>query len=246
MKNLYITNMRKLVKSKLYIAGLIIAVVVTFLFTNNGLNLGGIFDRMTMTERMFFIGAAIVAFFTIYTPLFICEEYTEGSLKNKLIAGFTQKQIYGAGLLTQLSAAGVMWLLYFFSGLLGGGRPDVQRVLEMIIFLLAIIGYVTVIYSLSFRMEKPIRSTIIAFLLLNVNFNMITFGNLMIMISKGVALKIAAVIYNISVLGQWFVHTGLSDEEANPGSVIQIIISVVIFALALLFGTSKINKRDLK
>jgi hypothetical protein len=95
-------------------------------------------------------------------------------------------------------------------------------------------------------MEKPIRSTIIAFLLLNVNFNMITFGNLMIMISKGVALKIAAVIYNISVLGQWFVHTGLSDEEANPGSIIQIIISICIIALAFIFGTSNINKRDLK
>ena len=238
--------MRKLIKSKLYIAGLIIAIVVTFLFTNNGLNLGGVFERMTMTGRMFFISAAIVAFFTIYTPLFICEEYTEGSIKNKLIAGFTQKQIYGAGLLTQLSAAGIMWVLHFISGLFGGGRPNAEWFLEMLIFLLAIIGYVTVIYSLSFRLEKPIRSTIISFLLLNVNFNMITFGNLLIMISKGVALKIAAVIYNTSVLGQWFVHTGLSDEEANPGSVTQIIISVVIIALALLLGTSKINKRDLK
>ena len=245
MKNIYITNMRKLIMSKLYIAGLIIAVVVTYLFTNSGLRLGGIIDNMTPTGRMFFISAAIVAFFTIYTPLFVCEEYTEGSIKNKLIAGFTQKQIFGAGILTQISAAAVMWVLHIVSGIMGGARPDGQCCVEMLIVFLAMIGYVAVIYTLSFRMAKPIRSTIFSFLLLNVCFNMVTFGNLLIMISEGIALKIAAVVYNIGVLGQWFVYSGMADDSANPGAVVQVIISVCIIVLSVLVGISRLDKRDI-
>lgn len=246
MKNLYITNMRKLIMSKFYIAGLMIAVIVTFLFTNNALGLTGIIGEMSTTGRTFFISVAIVAFFTIYTPLFVCEEYTEGSVKNKLIAGFTQKQIYGAGILTQISATFIMWLLHIISGIIGGARPDGKCWLEMLIVLLAMIGYVTVIYTLSFRLVKPIRSTIISFLILNVCFNMVTFGNLIIMISKGIALKIAAVVYNMGALGQWFVRSGLAEPDANPGATVQVIISVCIIALSVLLGISKLNKRDIK
>ena len=246
MKNLYITNMRKLVMSRLYIVGLMIAVAVTYIFTKNGFGLGGIFGDMTTTGRMFFISVAIVAYFTIYTPLFVCEEYTEGSIKNKLIAGFTQKQIFGAGILTQISAASGMWLLHIISGLIGGARPNGHCWMEMLIVLLAMISYVSVIYTLSFRMAKPIRSTIFSFLLLNVCFNMVTFGNLLIMISKGIALKIAAVVYNIGVLGQWFVHSGMADESADPGAVTQVIISVCIIVLSVLIGIAKLGKRDIK
>ncbi len=246
MKNLYITNMRKLVMSRLYIVGLMIAVAVTYIFTKNGFGLGGIFGDMTTTGRMFFISVAIVAYFTIYTPLFVCEEYTEGSIKNKLIAGFTQKQVFGAGILTQISAAAVMWVLHIVSGIMGGARPDGQCCVEMLIVFLAMIGYVAVIYTLSFRLAKPIRSTIFSFLLLNVCFNMVTFGNLLIMISEGIALKIAAVVYNIGVLGQWFVYSGMADDAANPGAAVQVIISVCIIVLSVLIGISKLSKRDIK
>ena len=245
MKNLYITNMRKLVKSKFYIAGLIIALVATFLFVADMLGFGGIFDSMTKAERMHFIGAAIVAFFTIYTPLFVCEEYTEGSIKNKIISGFTQKKIFLGGLLTQISALFIMWLVYIVSGIAAGARPGGNQIGSSIITLIAMFAYVTLIYSISFRLSKPIRSTILSFIILNVSFNMITFGNLMIMVFKGAALKIASVIYNICVLGQWFVYTGLGDPEANPGAVIQLLISIMIVTISVLAGLSKINTRDL-
>ena len=246
MKNIYKANMRKLMKSKFYIAGLIIAIVVTFMFTGDMMGFGGIFDEMGAAGRMHFIGAAIIAFFTIYTPLFVCEEYTEGSIKNKLIAGFTQKEIFGAGILVQISAMFIMWLTYIVAGFIGGARPEGHGIGIYLITLVAMTGYVALVYSVSFRLSKPVRSAIVSFIILNVCFNMVTFGNLLIMISEGTALKIAAVIYNISALGQWFVYTGLADDAANPGAVLQIFVSLVIVILSVLFGISKINTRDLK
>jgi hypothetical protein len=246
MKNIYKTNMRKLMKSKFYIAGLMIAVAVTFMFTGDMMGFGGIFDDMGATGRMHFIGAAIIAFFTIYTPLFVCEEYTEGSIKNKLIAGFTQKEIFGAGIMTQLSAMFIMWLVYLVAGFIGGARPSGHGIGVYVITLVAMTGYVALVYSVSFRLSKPVRSAIVSFIILNVCFNMVTFGNLLIMICEGTALKIAAVIYNISALGQWFVYTGLADDAANPGAVLQILVSLVIVILSVLFGISKLNTRDLK
>ena len=246
MKGLYKTNMRKLMKSKFYILGLIIAMVATFAFTKNMMNFTGIFESMGDTGRMHFISAAIVAFFTIYTPLFVCEEYSEGSIKNKIISGFTQKQIFIAGLLAQLSAVLIMWVIFFISGLAGGGRMTGYWMGSLLITLLAILGYTTLIYAIAFRLEKPIRSTIVAFVLLNLNFNMITFGNLLIMISKGVVLKIAAIVYNISVLGQWFVLTGLAEDTANPGPLCQILTAVIVLVVSIAYGTIKLNKRDLK
>lgn len=246
MKNIYKTNMRKLIKSKLYIAGLLIAVIVTLMFTGDMMGFGGIFDMMGPAGRMHFIGAAIIAFFTIYTPLFVCEEYSEGSIKNKLIAGFTQKEIFGAGLLTQLSALVVMWFVYIIAGLIGGARPEGHGIGIYLITLVAMTGYVALVYSVSFRLSKPVRSAIVSFIILNVCFNMVTFGNLLIAFSEGMTLKIAAIIYNISALGQWFVYTGLADDAANPGAVLQIFVSLVIVILSVLFGISKINTRDLK
>ena len=72
MKSLYITNMRRLGKSILYILGLLIAFGVTFAFTNESVGLGKLIVGIPIVERPLFISIAIIAFFTIYTPLVVC------------------------------------------------------------------------------------------------------------------------------------------------------------------------------
>ena len=227
MINIYKANMRKLFKSKLYLIGLIIAVVVTHQFTDNLMGFGGVFNGMTLVGRMHFVSAAIVGFFTIYTPLFVCEEYSEGSIKNKFISGFTQKEMFGGGMMTQLSAAFIMWV-------------------DIITDFIAILGYVAVVYALSFRITKIVASAIISFVVMNVAFNTITFGNMFLMITKGVLYKIVTIVYNISCLGQWFVHTGLMGDDANPGAPVQIFLSVCIIVSSIILGMTKLDKRDLK
>lgn len=246
MINIYKANMRKLFKSKLYLIGLIIAVVVTHQFTGNLMGFGGVFNEMTPAGRMHFVSAAIVGFFTIYTPLFVCEEYSEGSIKNKFISGFTQKEMFGGGMMTQLSAAFIMWVLHILAGVVAGARPSGAWWVDIITDFIAMLGYVAVVYALSFRITKIVASAIISFVVMNVAFNTITFGNMFLMITKGVLYKIVTIAYNVSCLGQWFVHTGLMGDEANPGAPVQIILSVCIIVSSNILGMTKLDKRDLK
>ena len=245
MKSLYITNMRRIGKSIFFIIGLILAFVCTFVFTNETIGLGSHTGRMSMIGRTFFISIAIIAFFTIYASLVTCFEYSDGVFRNKIISGYSQKQIYFSGLFAQLSGVGIMWLVNIISGIIAGARPTASDFVSFIVMLIGIVSYTTVIYSVSFRIRKPVVSVIVAYLLINVCFNMILFGNYMIMITKGVVNKVVILIYNINVMGQWFTRADMYAEDSNPGTIIQILLSLAVMILAVFVSTIKINKRDL-
>jgi len=245
MKSLYIANMRRLGKSVFYIIGLIIAFVATFIFTNETIGLGSHTSRMTAAGRTFFISVAIIAFFTIYSSLTICFEYTDGVFRNKLISGYSQKEIYFSGLFTQLSGVGIMWLVNILSGIIAGARPTAPKFISFIVMLIGFMSYATVIYSVSFRIRKPIISVIVSYLMINVCFNMILFGNYMLMITKGMAHKVVMILYNINVMGQWFTRADLYAESSNPGTIIQILLSLAVMITVIFLSTLKIDKRDI-
>lgn len=246
MKSLYLANFRRLSKSVFYILGLLIAFAATFLFTNETIQFEGLFSQMSPAGRTCFISICIIAFFTIYTPISICSEYSEGIIRNKIISGYSQKQIYFSGLFIQYKAVFIMWIANILGGVAGGARPSGSISGYMLILLIAMMSYTTLIYSISFKLQKPIRSVIASFLLINLCINAVLAGNFIIMISKGMALKIAAICYNINVMGQWMTKTGLTDPEADPGSIAQILISCAVIALSVLIGTAKLEKRDIQ
>lgn len=245
MKNLYKVSCRKIYKNTFYKIGLIIAAVVTYIFTAGYISLGQIIDTMPLVQKMIFIGAAMIPFFTIFPPIIICSEYGDGVMKNKVISGYSQKQIFLGGMLAQLSACAFMWIIHVIAGIIAGVRPDGKDVLSMLAMLLAVLAYTAVIYAITFRLRKPVRSFIVDMLLLNACYNVLIFGNLLGMYLKGFALKILALVYNANAMGQWFVLNGLADEDQDPGRIPQIILSVLLVGLAVLIGTMKVNKRDL-
>lgn len=245
MKTLYIANMRRLGKSILFILGLIIAFAATFIFTNETIGLGSATARMTAAGRAFFISIAIIAFFTIYSSLTICFEYSDGVFRNKVISGYSQRQIYFSGLLTQLSALFIMWIVNIISGVIAGARPDGSMIVSLIVMLIGMMSYAAIVYSLSFRIRKTIVSIIISYLLINFCFNMILFGNYMIMITKGIANKIVILLYNVNVMGQWFTRADMFAEDANPGTIIQILLSLALLCLTIFVSNIKLDKRDI-
>ncbi|SEQ91133.1 hypothetical protein SAMN02910369_02672 [Lachnospiraceae bacterium NE2001] len=245
MKSLYITNMRRLGKSILYILGLLIAFGVTFAFTNETVGLGKIIVNMPIMVRPLFISIAIIAFFTIYTPLVVCSEYSEGIFRNKMISGFSQKQIYFSGLLSQLSAATIMWMTNVVAGVVAGAGLSGTLMINSVVLLVGMLGYTTLVYSIAFRLRKPVRTIIISYLLLNMCLNTVLAGNFIIMITEGIYNKIASLCYNINVMGQWCINTGYADPEADPGRMVQLLLTAVVIAVSIALSTMKLEKRDI-
>ena len=97
---------------------------------------------------------------------------------------------------------------------------------------------------LSFRIKNLIGAVVAAMLVMNLCFNSVLFGNALLMYSKGMVQKVMSILYNISAFGQWFARTGFSDDIANPGAAVQILISCVIIMGMTILGIAGIDKRD--
>lgn len=244
MTNLYKANTKRLFHNLLYIAGCVIAIVATALFTA-GMMHNSYFDRLGEETRMLFISAAMVAFFTIFVPIFTNPEYADGCIRNKIVMGYTQKQIYMTYLLSHFTAAFVMWLFYMAGGIIGGARLNVKTLLINIVILFAVFSYISLLLIISLRLKKMVTVVILSILVLNVNYTCVMFGNALLTRTKGTSRKIGAIIYNIPSLGQWFSHSGFADDFTNPGMLIQLNISLIIILVTTLLGTLAINKRDL-
>ena len=246
MIRLYKSNMMRLFKNYFFLGGCAIALVLTLMTVKHKLDSVFVFLKGGSPEGiMFFMSAAMVAFFTIFTVIYTNTEYSNGVIRNKITAGFSQTQIYLSHLLTHISAALIMCVFYVLGGVIGGARYKAYYFKANIAFMLALFAYIAVINLIAMRLKNVVVAIVLAMAVLNISFNMVLFGNLVVTALKGKALFIGAVIYNISALGQWFVYTGFADEEVNPGFLVQLALSVIIFVLVTLIGLIKINKRDL-
>ena len=256
MTNLYKANMKRITSNPVFIGGCIIAFLVTFVFTTNIIKLDAIFEKMGSEGRMFFVSIAIMAFFTIFVPLFTNMEFRYGVIRNKLVAGYTQKQVYLSQILGHFTALAIMWAVYFLAGILGGARDMGKLFVPSVVYFLSICGYIALMMLISFRITKMVVISILAFLILNLNYSGIMFGNFLIsFVLKGFANKLAIIIYNFSPFGQWmtwfmqltFSRYDISLEDvASPGTPAQIIISICIILVMIFLGTVGINKRNLK
>lgn len=244
MKNLYKSIMIRIFKNPFYIFGCMAAFAITFIvaWSNSPIQLP---IKGDTNEKMIFVSAAMVAFFTIFVPLITNTEYSDGVIRNKLILGYTQEDIYKSSLLAHMTAAFVMWGVYMLAGIIAGAKVNSKFILSNIVILLAVLSYVSTMMILAFRLTKMIPLIIGAMFVFQLYFNFVIFGNLFISLSKGVLNKIIVIIYNIPALGQWFSNTYLGEEFNNPGRIIQLLISVLVIIVCTFIGTYKLNKRDL-
>ncbi|MCR4648065.1 MAG: hypothetical protein K5776_03215 [Lachnospiraceae bacterium] len=244
MFNLYKANLRRLTGNIFFIGGCAIALAVTFCFSKNILSMEFLGGR-SAEARMYFVSSAMIVFFTLIVPIFTNMEYSDGTIRNKIIAGHSQKNIYLSYLLAYFTQALIMWGVYMAAGFLGGAKPSVHFIMTNIIMLFAIFNYIATMMFIAFRFKKIIFAAAGSILILNICFNSILFGNLIVMLAEGRMPLLVSSLYNISALGQWFVYTGFCADEANPGMPVQILISLIIVLGTTFLGTLKINKRDL-
>ncbi len=246
MLRLYKANMARL--ANLYFTGgCIIALTVTYAVTEN-IIMFPFLAEVGSARRMFFISAAMIAFFTIFIPVFVNAEYTDGTIRNKMIMGHSQRTIFLSLYLSYASLAAVMWLCYIIGGMAGGASALGEYAAENIVMLISLLAYIAVILMFSFRIRNTVAVVVMAGVLFFLSTNMVLFGNLFLMLASRSGNKTAeyvmSLIYNVNTLGQWFSLSGFADDCANPGNAVQILISLTIITLMLLAGIKSLKKRD--
>ncbi|MCR5282032.1 MAG: hypothetical protein K6E18_01570 [Lachnospiraceae bacterium] len=244
MLHLYKANLRRLLGNIYFIGGCLIALAVTYLFSAQIFTIS-FMNGMKSEGRMFFVSAAMVAFFTIIIPVYNNMEYGDGTIRNKIIAGYSQTQIYMSLLLAYFTMELVMWGCYLLAGFAGGAKPSGYMIVSNLVLLFAVANYIATMMIISFRIKNLIAAVIAAMLTMNLCFNAVLFGNALLMVTNGFTQKIMSWVYNISALGQWFARTGFADDIANPGAPVQILISCIIVTGLTILGVTNIDKRDL-
>lgn len=247
MFNLYKANMKRITGNTFFIAGCLIAFLVTLAFTANLTGMTGRFEKIGPDRRMFFISIAMMVFFTIFVPLYTNLEYRYGVIRNKIIAGYSQKQVYVSYLVGYFTALGIMMIAYMLGGIFGGAGDYGNMIVLNIILYLALCGYIATMMLISFHIQKIVALSVAAFLIMNICYSGCMFGNaLLSFVLKGTAKKIGVVIYNISVFGQWLARSGFADDFVDPGKIMQMVISVIVIVVMMFFATIGLDKRDIK
>ena len=247
MIRLYKAYMTRFLKSIYFIGGCIIALAVTYAVTGNTLAVPFLVESDAAT-RMFFVTAAMVAYFTVFIPVFTGAEYSDGTIRNKVVAGFSQRQIFFSLYLAYASLALIMWICYLAGGIAAGANPFGGYTAGNIAMLFAVMAYIAFMQTMAFRLTKMAAVVIAAGFTFMTCFNMVLFGNAILMVLYDSELYtagyIASLVYNINALGQWFSNTGFSDDYANPGTPVQLLLSVIITLLMFIIGTSGLKKSD--
>ena len=119
MRNIYKAHCARLFTDKLFIAGTSLAFAITWWFTKNGNEIRHFGMYETDFDYALTASLGLLGFFSVFTPLFLGTEYSDGAIRNKLISGKTRTQIYLSSLAAILTALLIMTAAWAAGALLG-------------------------------------------------------------------------------------------------------------------------------
>lgn len=243
MKKLIKMDFLRLQKSALLLVCDILAMIITWWFVKNK-PIPQLADEDINTLAIL-ASAGITFFFSIFTGILFGSEREEGILRNKIMAGHSQKEIFFSQYIVLLVAMGEMTCFWFIGALAGGARIDGQFFLYVVVSLVFNSAFIALVQAICFRAKKQVTGVVVSLAV----FYFFSFGilieNFLYMITEGnpVPQFIIAVIYNISAVGQCFARTTLADPGL-ANTVLQLVVSLAVMGVALFAGTVNIAKRD--
>ena len=243
MINIFKACFVRLLKNIYYRAGLLIAAVVTFLFTSKSASVFFLKGRGE-NDIAVFISIAMVFFFSIFVPVFLGAEYAEGSFRNKLICGYSQLEVYLGNFLALSASAVIMIAVWFVFSLIGGAALTAELAGYLAITVFYIIALISFLTLIGLRAKKVSSAVMLSIGALFISYNMMIFGNALMMNAEGTTFEVLRGFYNITGLGQWFSSTCFYDEAINAGNLFKIVISLLMIVITSLLGIAGINKRD--
>lgn len=243
MIHLMKANLIRLFHNIYFGTGCIIAVAATAWFSACG-NRFTVFHADTPGELMILISAAMLGFFATFSTIFINVEYSDGVIRNKIIAGHSQTEIYLSHLVTQAFAAVVMNVCWILGGLLGGAKMDAFLLRYLVIILFAEFAFVSLLTLCGMRIKKKMCAGVIGVFLFYLLFQGVMIGNAVVSFSDGMFHKVAKIVYHLPPLGQWFSHIYVCEPEFRFTLAVEVSLSLVCCLVCTLSGIFRIGKRE--
>lgn len=247
MKNLVKIGLIRLYKHWFYIVGCILAFVITvwFLETRPIPQLA----HHSAESVAILLSGAIIVYFSMFIGIFMGSEAEDGILRNKVMAGHTQLEVYVSHYVTFLLALIGMLVCWFLGAMVGGTQVTADFIEYTCIAFLYNAAYIAIIQAIVFRMKKMVSGVVLGlgifyFLAANVLISNYIYMVLSDM-GQPIMVTLFSVIYNMSAVGQCFARTALADPGLGTTGV-QVSVSLGLIVLASLLGTLKLKKRDIK
>ena len=244
MLKLVKANIIRLNSNFLYTIGAVLAFICTFFFVKE--EPISQLARLGEDRSMMVVSFAIILFFSIFTGLFIGEEYSDGVIRNKVLAGHSQTAVYISDYLALLVGLLIMEAAWFLGGVAAGVSITGDLLVFTLISILYNAAYLGIMMAIAFRVKAMVAAAVTGLILFYALINGGLVLNFLVSNATGAALGILKVLYNTSAFGQLFLQVGFMDAEISLGSAAQILFSIVLLALTVFAGTFHLEKRDLK
>ena len=242
MNNLIKANFIRIVKNPFYETSCILAFIITAWFTAFGDKMT-IFHMGTKEEFAIFIGAGTLAFSAVFVAGFMNFEYSEGAIRNKVIAGHNQWEIFLSNIVSQILANMLMLSFWIIGALMGGAHITQRSLYAVSTALFYNIAFVCIMAALGMRVRNQILASSIGIVVFFVLTNGFLVGNALVAFSEGIVQKVFVILYNLSPVGQWFANSWYGVMlEMNPGFFTSVLLSVIVSIAAVLLGGIRLNK----
>ena len=190
---------------------------------------------------------AISFFFSFFVGLFIGSERSDGLLRNKVMAGHSQKRIFLAHYLTLFTAVLVMQLCWLLGALAAGAALQGRLIRFFCIALLLHAAYIALLLAICFRLKK--NALPLSLGLYFILFTVMEAAAILYRysISEGAPAlgRAMAILYNISPIGQCVARCSFVYPDLSRAPL-QISVSLAVLGLALFAGTLRLNKRNIE
>lgn len=247
MKNIVKMNLYRLFRNIYFIIGCVLAAVITFFYTSHGEEINIQHYVESPTEYMIFISVGAVVLFSILSAFMVNVENFDGVLRNKIISGHSQREVYFAHLITQFVFELCIIAAWFIGGIAGGAKITSNLLIYIVLMIFFCLAYISVLTAIGMRIKTQVVAVALSIGVFYLCFNGMLIGNYITMISADTPAALpAGFIYNMDVIGQWFARSsfGYEIEEVNIGFPLQLLASITVIVIANVIGNLKLNTRE--
>ena len=188
-------------------------------------------------------GSALSAVLAVFIPLFICEDYASGTIRNIITRGFSRLEIFIAKLIAVLAATVLMTVVCLAAAYIvgtafwGAGEPSLgsEQIKILLCQLAVIAAYATMFFAISSMLQKVGGSIAICLILPMAAVILLSLADA------------ALAEREIELSGYWIENLGrsLASVEAEAEDIKKALIGAgCYFAASIAFSWLVIMKRE--
>lgn len=242
MKALIKAEIIRLYKNKLFVGGNILAFLITVGFCRY-FNMVRPSQSGIQNFYANFVSLGIMAFSSLFTALFIGEQYMGGVIRNRIIAGHKQTAIYMSGMVAIFIGVLTTTGCWFAGCLVAGYHFEAYTLKYVLVLLFAAIAYAGILTAVAMRVKNTVMGCGITMGIFFVSYVAATGVHAAYVWAEEGTCMVWKVLLDIMPMGQWFAI--FARDGAELPLIVMLLISSILAGLAYLAGTMGLNKREL-